>query len=266
MIEQPLSTSHRGPIAGGVARFPVYCGASWREQAGELAEAYHRDGFVVVRALFDRDAVAGWQAECERLWHDEDLADPESFRVDSRRTTGGSSIAERMDPVIDVSPQFAALAHDPKILGIVATLLGEEPVLFKDKLIFKMPATTGYPLHQDFAYITDFGFSGDRQLAACLAIDETSPANGATEFYPGLHHQLLPSPPDRPGEIDERLIDLATGVQPSLSPGDALFFHALCPHRAGPNMTDRPRRLLFFTYNNRSTGDLYATYYRRGKP
>jgi hypothetical protein len=31
-------------------------------------------------------------------------------------------------------------------------------------------------------------------------------------------------------------------------------------------MTDRPRRLLFFTYNGRSTGDLYATYYRRGKP
>jgi len=266
MSAQPTQPSLHDTLRESPPTIPVFAGASWRDQVARLADAYHHDGFVVVQALFDRDAVAGWQAECERLWHDEQLADPESFRVDSRKTLRGASIAERMDPVIDVSPLFATLARHPDILGIGTVLLGEEPVLFKDKLIFKMPGTTGYPLHQDFAYITDFGFSGDRQLAACLVIDETNPANGATEFFPGMHHQLLAAPPGRPGEVDEHLVDLSTGIQPSLSPGDVLFFHALCPHRAGPNTTELPRRLLFLTYNGRSTGDLYATYYQRGKP
>jgi len=162
MSAQPTQPSLHDTLRGSPPTIPVFAGASWRDQVERHADAYHHDGFVVVQALFDRDAVAGWQAECERLWHDEQLADPESFRVDSRKTLRGASIAERMDPVTDVSPVFATLARHPDILGIGAVLLGEEPVLFKDKLIFKMPGTTGYPLHQDFAYITDFGFSGDR--------------------------------------------------------------------------------------------------------
>ena len=52
----------------------------------------------------------------------------------------------------------------------------------------------------------------------------------------------------------------------TLEAGDMVIFSSLCPHRSAPNRSNSSRRLLFLTYNARSTGDLYDTYYRLGKP
>jgi ectoine hydroxylase-related dioxygenase (phytanoyl-CoA dioxygenase family) len=45
------------------------------------------------------------------------------------------------------------------------------------------------------------------------------------------------------------------------APGDAVFFDSFAPHRSGPNNTDGPRRVLYYTYNKASEGDHLAQYY-----
>ena len=47
--------------------------------------------------------------------------------------------SDRLDPVIDLSPSFAALAADPRVTGLAATVLGGQPQLMKDKFIAKPP-------------------------------------------------------------------------------------------------------------------------------
>lgn len=227
---------------------------------------YDRKGYVRLPSPFSPRELKEWRIEADRLWSLPEIGDPENFRVDWRRNIRGERVPERLDPVTDISPLFSGLSRDHRILSIVTRLLGEEPVLFKDKLIIKPPGVNGYPLHQDFAYIDFFGFEGSQQLAVCIAIDATDDAAGPIEFFPGCHRHRLPSPETRPGELDESTLGSAAGEVLKLEPGDMIIFSSLCPHRSEPNRSNSPRRLLFLTYNARSAGDLYATYYRLGKP
>ncbi len=50
-------------------------------------------------------------------------------------------------------------------------------------------------------------------------------------------------------------------VSTPTAPGDAMFFDSYAPHRSGPNMTDKSRRVLYVTYNRASQGDHRARYF-----
>ena len=232
----------------------------------DIASDYHRFGYVVVASPFGHAEVAQWRRECDRLWALPGTQEASEFRVDLRDTLDGRRVPERLDPVIDASPVFAELSRDERILRVARALLGEDVVLFKDKLIVKTPGTLGYRTHQDFSYIAFLGFPGDRQLAISVAVDTTTKENGAIEVFPGHHTNLLPPAADDEFLVDESVLDPTSVVTVPVEPGDLLIFHSLCPHRSRPNHTDKPRRLLFFTYNAISAGDHYETYYRLGKP
>ena len=45
------------------------------------------------------------------------------------------------------------------------------------------------------------------------------------------------------------------------APGDLIFFDCFAPHQSAPNLTDRPRRNLYLTYNRADAGDYRARYF-----
>ncbi len=229
-------------------------------------EDYQRDGFVLLSNFFQQEEIDRWRIECERLWSLPAIATAADPRVDCRKAVDGSNVIERLDPVIDISPEFRALASDVRVLEIVSQLLGGDVVLFKDKLIRKTPGTTGYRLHQDFAYIEFFGFPADAQAAFCIPLDPSEALSGPIEVFSGKHHRRLKAPADEPYLVDENEIAGVAGQLMELQPTDALMFHSLCPHRSGPNLSTHSRTYLYFTYNLAAVGDLYSEYYRLGKP
>jgi ectoine hydroxylase-related dioxygenase (phytanoyl-CoA dioxygenase family) len=232
----------------------------------QLKRGYDSRGYIKLPSPFSSSEISDWRKEADRLWSRPDILDPDNVRVDWRSTIHGEKVPERLDPVTDISPLFSSLSRDQRILSVVNFLLGEEAILFKDKLIIKPPDVKGYPLHQDFAYIDFLGFEGSQQLAVCIAIDAAEREAGPVELFAGYHHHRLPSPKDRPGEVDESQLRESRGEVLALAAGELIIFNSLCPHRSEPNRTRSNRRLLFFTYNAASTGDLYETYYRLGKP
>ena len=76
----------------------------------------------------------------------------EQRRVALRPSVGGDKVFERLDPVCDIAPACAAISQHAQLLAFAGELIGGEPFLFKDKLIYKFPKDAGYGLHQDFPY------------------------------------------------------------------------------------------------------------------
>lgn len=224
---------------------------------------YERDGFLIVREVVDASFLESLRRESERLWATEEI-DEANRRIQWRLRVDGSRTADRIDPILDISPLFSAAVADRRIIGLVAALLHcREPEIFKAKLISKWPGTTGYAMHQDYCYWpgVESAQPGDF-MTALLALDPSGGEAGAVELFPGRHHERIPPPPDNPLDSDEALIDLSTGVRAELEPGDMAFFHGMTPHRSGPNRSPHNRQSLFFTYVRPGHEDLTRRYYR----
>ena len=220
---------------------------------------YREDGFVLLAGRFALAEVHTWVSECERLWHD--LAnDLNADRIQYRGATSGGKVPDRIDPVVDISPVFASLASDPRIVDAVTAMMGVPASLMKGKLITKRPGTMGYLPHQDYPYWEHLGIVPDAMLSVQVAIDRATADNGALELYPGLHHERLPAPPDAPLDTDAAALEHFPSQVVASEPGDLLCFHSMTPHKSGPNVASHPRRTLYLTYAGGVGPEIYEMY------
>jgi ectoine hydroxylase-related dioxygenase (phytanoyl-CoA dioxygenase family) len=223
-------------------------------QVSARREAYDRDGFVVVRSLFDADEMRDAAAEADRLFTGyEHLKSVKNIRCRWQDDVfTGECTFETFDPVIDIGAVCKRLALHPRLLDVLGELYGEPACLFKDKLIFKPPGVKGYGLHQDWIAWDGFPRSF---LTVLIPFDPADRDNGCTVVYPGYHRGGSLTPEDgRYHELPAGTVDEATAVPLVLSPGDVAIFGGFTPHRSDPNVSGRSRRQLYLSYNARSDG------------
>jgi ectoine hydroxylase-related dioxygenase (phytanoyl-CoA dioxygenase family) len=213
---------------------------------------YHAEGFVVVRNVFAAERVEELAREAERIRARSELIDQNNIRCRWQDDVNGVCRFDCFDPVIDLSEACERAARDPKLVGILSALYGEPACLFKDKLIFKAPGTTGYQLHQDYISWKSFPTTF---VTAIVAIDAADGENGATEVFPGYHRQGCLSARDGSyHQLPDDSVDPSTGVILELAPGDVALFSGYTPHRSSANRSSQWRRLLYLSYNAFSDG------------
>lgn len=223
---------------------------------------YERDGFLIVRGVFQADEMAALCAESNTLLTRQELVDTQNIRCRWQNDAAGQCTFDCFDPVIDIGPVSNYFASDRRVFDILACLYDDEACLFKDKLIFKRPGVTGYQLHQDYIGWKEFPESF---VTVIIPLDATDAQNGATEVFPGYHQQGYLSPKD--GEyhqLAEDKIDLSTGVMLEMQPGDIAIFSGYTPHRSAPNNSGKARRQLYLSYNAaRDGGQQREAHYRQ---
>jgi 2-aminoethylphosphonate dioxygenase len=223
---------------------------------------YHRDGYLVLRGVFDLDEISAVDEEANSLMARSDLIDVANLRCRWQpNESGGPCLFETFDPVIDLAPRSAEIAADSRILGPLTAIYQDEACLFKDKLIFKPPGARGYGLHQDYIAWKNFPRSF---ITVLVAIDGADRHNGCTEVFPGYHQGgCLTEQDGQYHELPSHLVDEQRAVQLELAPGDIALFGCFTPHRSAPNLSDRWRRQLYLSYNARGDGgELRDTHYR----
>lgn len=229
--------------------------------SSEQLSNYHRDGFLVLSGLFTADETAQWKKETERLLGLTEYHDPNNLRVGYRTIKEGTAVIERYDPFTDISVPFADLARDERITGPLSDIFSEQAMLFKDKLIFKLPGVSGYTMHQDAAWW--HGFPVEDLISVMVAIDGADRENGGLELFPGYHDHLISPPGQLRNMNNEEVaqIDPASGKIVETKPGDLIIFHSFTPHQSGVNTANRSRRQIYFTYSSGKHGSLYEKHY-----
>lgn len=226
-----------------------------------VKEEYWQKGYISIKNLFTKDEVIKIIEECDRLVSQPDLLSQEIPEAATRHDINGKISRDRLDPVIHLSPLFEKISQDKSLKELLEKIFDDEAVLFKAKLIFKPAGTNGYGLHQDYAYYKHTGIPADAMLSVQIAVDSAKAENGALIVYPGLHKSTLPSPGDSPRDVNPSAVSGATQEVIEASPGDILIFHSLTPHFSGANLSQGSRRTLYLTYNAKSYGDFYRSYY-----
>jgi len=228
-----------------------------RHFSGPELEAYARDGFLMTPGLLDPTETAAITA-----WTDEVEAYPEvpgcyMIYGETSLAAPGRRLISRIENFYPYHAGFRALFDGDKLRGRVGQLLGEPAVLFKDKINFKMPGGDGFKPHQD----QQAGWSTYASLfvTALVSIDEATVENGCLELAARHHHRGLIGQEWAP-LTEHEMAGMSFVAYPS-RPGDVAFFDSYVPHRSGPNLTARARRVLYVTYNRCSEGDHRLRYY-----
>ena len=151
--------------------------------------AFRRDGFVFVPGFFDRVPTD----EIDR-WIDELAAFPEQpgkhwVYHENSLTEPGRKLVQRIEKFVEVHPGLNALCKDGRMHRAVSELLGEEAVLFKEKINFKLPGGEGFKAHQDSQ--AGWGVYADYFVTALVTIDESTRENGCLEIEAGWHQKGL---------------------------------------------------------------------------
>jgi ectoine hydroxylase-related dioxygenase (phytanoyl-CoA dioxygenase family) len=220
-------------------------------------EAFRRSGFLVARGLFTEG-----EADELRAFADE-LANAVPHGVGSHRPyldddarDRGAEILSRIEYFRASHAGLRSALEDPRIVGTAGQLLGGPAVLFKEKINFKLPGSSGFAPHQDAQ--AGWRVYATRFVTAFVSLDAGDRANGCLEFA-GRGDDALLGPLRAP--LSREVVE-ALDFQPIVTaPGDAVFFSDLTPHRSAPNATMSPRRALYATYNAASDGDHYERYY-----
>jgi len=223
----------------------------------EQIAAFRRDGFVVVPALFGASTmvdIAAWANEVQG-WPE--MPGRHMMYFEESLTSAGQRILNRVENLPPYHEGFRALAASAEMQGACGQLFGEPAVLFKDKINFKLAGGSGFEAHQD----VQAGWSkyAGLHITALIAIDHCTLDNGCLEIATGIHDRGLIGSEWKP--LTDEDLEGAEFVAIEAEPGDAVFFDSFAPHRSGPNQTDIPRRVLYFTYNKASEGDCLERYY-----
>ena len=214
---------------------------------------FARTGWLVTRTL-DAEEAAVLQA-----WADEVAAWPDDAGewLHYRELTDEGPKLCRSENFVPFHEGLRSLLTGGAMVEIASALLGEQAVLYKEKINYKLPGGAGYSPHQDapaYPFV-------DVHVSCMVAIDDASPGNGCLEVATGMHAEVLPM--NERGCIADEVVAALAWMPVPVRAGETLWFHSRTPHRSGPNLSDTPRRALYPTYNARRLGDLRDDYYRQ---
>ena len=177
----------------------------------------------------------------------------------------GKKLANRIENFVPYHKGFNNFCSTSELMECIAILLGEEAVLFKDKINLKPPGGRPFTPHQDssagWSEYTDFF------ITAMVPIDENTVENGCLEISPKNYQRSLISKKWKPIEGEE--LELIQWQSMPMKPGDVLFFDSYMPHQSHKNYSEHPRRNLYLTFNRKDDGDFREKYYadkRRNYP
>ncbi|MFG3236880.1 ectoine hydroxylase [Streptomyces antibioticus] len=226
--------------------------------------AYERDGFLTVDRLISDDEVTVCRRELERLVSDPQVrADPRSI-VEPR-----SQEIRSVFEVHRLSPVFASLVRDERLVGRARQILGSDVYVHQSRINVKPGfGAGGFYWHSDFeTWHAEDGLPSMRTVSVSIALTENRDTNGSLMIMPGSHRTFLGCAGATPKDnykkslqmqdagtpSDEALTELAGeyGIRLFTGPaGSATWFDCNCMHGSGDNITPFPRSNVFIVFNS----------------
>ena len=222
----------------------------------EIAD-FERDGFVIFRGLYSRKEMGEVGRWSDELAASKPRPGHEMAYYEDSLAEKGKRILSRIEKFAGVHEGFRRFVNEERMLGTAAALLGGPAVLFKEKINFKLPGGDGFAPHQDIQpgwddYAPYF-------ISVLVTIDPSTFENGCLELAAGHHKRGLIGQKWKPLEGAE--LEGIEFVKYPMEPGDVAFFDCFVPHQSKPNLTDKPRRNLYLTFNRLSDGDRRENYF-----
>jgi phytanoyl-CoA hydroxylase len=215
------------------------------------AQAYQRDGVIVVPEVLDRETLAEVRSVIAELVAGSagTLEHTEIYDLEPGHTAAEPRV-RRIKAPHKVHAVFDGIVRSPAVLDILTKLIGPGLRLHGSKLNMKS-ARYGSPVewHQDWAF---YPHTNDDLLAIGVLLDDCDISNGPMLVTPATHTgEVWNHHGDDgcfAGLIDPDLIgnEIDRAVPCTGRAGSMSFHHVRALHGSAANTSDRPRNLLLY--------------------
>lgn len=227
------------------------------EQLEQHAREFERDGYTILRAVFEKEEVAILR---EAIVSNERMTD--QFKtVQAKFESGKYPSFETICVWNDTSGDdvFAKFTRRAQIFDVLERVFHDNVYVYHNKVALKYPNMPGFKHHQDYYYWYGMGCIYP-DLATCfIAVDRATRANGCLRLVRGSHrlgrveHALFDGVSDSSVE-PERLAEILARMPEDvieLEPGDAVIFHCNTLHASDTNRSTDSRLALLGCYNTK---------------
>ena len=229
------------------------------------AATYRREGYVIVRGLFDAAEIDLLRRAAKE---DREL-DRHSFgRADGEGGTVRLSLWNHPGDGI-----YGMFARCERMVRSAEKLLEGEVYHYHSKMIMKDARVGGaWTWHQDYGYWYQNGVLWPLLTSVSIAVDRSTKENGCLQVIPRSHElgriEHVQSG-DQAGADMERVtavLERLPLVHCEMEPGDAIFFHSNLLHRSDMNRSDEPRWSMICCYNARRNDPYKDSHHPRYTP
>jgi ectoine hydroxylase-related dioxygenase (phytanoyl-CoA dioxygenase family) len=229
---------------------------------------FWREGYLKVGKILTDDEIATLRQEYDAIFANA-RAGKIGFRNLAIDHTDDLETKNKADKqmlqimqMCEISIQFRKLVYHERILDVIEDLIGPNIQLFHDQALYK-PAYQGGPVHwhQDNAY---WQCAPANLVSAWLTLDDVNRDNGAMQFIPGTHLQVVGH--DR-AQTSNTLLDSGSHADASravvvdLPAGGITIHHCQTLHMTAPNTTANQRRAIAIHFMNPGTKSLRTNQY-----
>ena len=210
---------------------------------------YERDGYVIVRGLFDAEEIGLMRFAMEQ---DPALRDSLYDRKDAEGKSTRMALWNHPGESV-----YGLAARSRRVVDTMEDMLGGEVYHYHSKLTAKEPFDGGaWEWHQDYGYWYHNGCMYPTMGSVMVALDRANRENGCLQVLRGSHlagrvdHGVLPG--EQVGADMRRVAQMKQQLElvyVELEPGDGLFFHANVMHRSDQNRSPNRRWTVLFCYN-----------------
>lgn len=218
---------------------------------------FEKDGFIVLPGFFSAETIHAASLAIEALAARPPSVGREMAYFEDSVAHPGRRVLSRIEKFIEHEPTLRTLVLDARLGAVAGDLLRDHAVLFKEKINFKLPGGRGFEPHQDIQ--PGWDTYADYFISALVTIDPSTLENGCLELSAGHHRRGLLGEKWKP--LTPQQLRGVEFTRLPTAPGDVVFFDCFVPHQSAPNLTDRPRRNLYLSYNRASAGDHREKYF-----
>ena len=193
----------------------------------EQVKAFKEKGFIVVKEFFTADEVDCISSYLDDLRDREPEPGNEAKYYETSPTTGDSILVRIENVVSAENSEFSDLVITDRVEACLTELLGDAPVLFKEKINYKLPGCRPDKLHQDQA--AGWNAYCDFFITMAVAVDANRRDNAALSFMSsGNYERTLMTAEWQPlSEIDPPYEPADEYALLEADPGDVIFVQTI---------------------------------------
>jgi ectoine hydroxylase-related dioxygenase (phytanoyl-CoA dioxygenase family) len=199
---------------------------------------FEANGYLVIEDALTPEQLAAARGKCNEA--------EASWRADAGLPGVRRWDLEQVAGIMEYDPLFVDMIENPRVFPIVRDLLGADIRLLDHDYFITPP---GAKIHRGWHYDEFFPKvhhpRSTLMLKVFYVIEDIPWDGGATVLLPGSHRF-----DEKPPNSDDPE-DLPGAVRMNLPAGAAYLMAGRVWHSAGNNLSDRPRKLLIYTYGHK---------------